>query len=236
MTGMMSLEEVAVPWGIRDALLAMGMVAVVVLAILAALGLLTRGGEAVNPVLLTAALVAPQAAMLAAVWLFGIRRCRAGWRSIGFARPAQRWAMLMSWPVALASIAAAAIYALAVSALGLDALAPPEIPQDLLGDGLLRLANAAVIGLAGPLVEEVFFRGFLLAALAQPLGVFRAAIVASAVFSAAHVSVGVMIPLFATGLLLSWLYLKTRSIWPPFAAHAAQNLITLAAIASAEGM
>ena len=35
--------------------------------------------------------------------------------------------------------------------------------------------------------------------------------------------VGVLIPAFVSGLLLSWLYVKTRSIVPPIIAHAAQN-------------
>jgi membrane protease YdiL (CAAX protease family) len=44
-----------------------------------------------------------------------------------------------------------------------------------------------------------------------------------------------VIPLFVTGLLLSWLYLRTGSIWPPFAAHAAQNLLALAVTLAALG-
>ena len=57
---------------------------------------------------------------------------------------------------------------------------------------------------------------------------------ASAVFAAAHASLAVVLPLFVIGLLLSWLYLRTGSIWPPFAAHAAQNLLALAATLALE--
>ena len=40
--------------------------------------------------------------------------------------------------------------------------------------------------------------------------------------------VGVLVPAFVSGLILSWLYLKTGSIVPPVIAHAAQNLLVLA--------
>ena len=229
-------ETIIVPWGIRDAVLAVGLVAVVAVAVLAALGLLARGHDTVSPTLITVALIVPQSAMFAAAWFFGVRKYRTGWRSLGFIGPAQLSAMLLPGPVLLASIAASALYVVIVSALKLDALTPPDVARDLLGVGVHRLANAVVIGLAGPLIEETFFRGFLLAALIQPLGPVRAAIVASAVFSVGHVSIGAMIPLFITGLLLSWLYLKTGSVWPPFTAHAAQNILALAAtIAALEG-
>ena len=39
-----------------------------------------------------------------------------------------------------------------------------------------------------------------------------------------------MAPIFFAGLLLSWLYLKTGSIWPSFVAHALQNLIAVSMV------
>ena len=170
----------------------------------------------------------PHSSLLAAVWIFGVRKHGTGWRPVGFAPPPRTRGLLLPWLVLLASLATGAIYVQIVSALGLHMLVPPRLPHELLGEGVVRLLSIAGVGLAGPLVEEVFFRGFLLAALIKPLGTVRAAVVASAVFSAAHASVPVVIPLFVTGLLLSWLYLRTGSIWPPFAAHAAQNLLALA--------
>ena len=225
-----SVTAKGVPWTVWDVVHAFGLVVAVSAAALVVLALLEPG-----PALTGVALVLPHSSMLAAVWLFGVRN-RDGWRPLGFVAPLLPQGLLLPCLVLLVSLGAAVLYASAVSALGLDVLVPPSLPHELLGEGVVRILSIAGVGLAGPLIEEVFFRGFLLAALVKPLGTVRAAVVASAVFSAAHVSIPVVIPLFVTGLLLSWLYLRTGSIWPPFAAHAAQNLLALAVtLAALEG-
>jgi hypothetical protein len=86
-----------------------------------------------------------------------------------------------------------------------------------------------IVGL-GPLAEETFFRGFLLGSLAPRLGGAGAAVVSSLLFALAHLTPGVMVPIFILGLLLSWLYLKTRSIVPGLIAHSAQNALALLAL------
>ncbi len=224
MTDPEAVTTEGVPWNVWDVVRASGLIVAVSAAALVALALLGPG-----PALTAAALVLPHSSMLAAVWIFGVRKHGAGWRPLGFVAPPLPRGLLLPWLVLLMSLGAATLYVSAVSALGLEALVPPSLPHELLGEGVTRILSIAGVGLAGPLIEEVFFRGFLLAALVKPLGTVRAAVVASAAFSAAHVSVPVVIPLFVTGLLLSWLYLRTGSIWPPFAAHAAQNLLALAA-------
>ena len=217
-----------VPWNVWDVVRASGLIVAVSAAALVVLAMLEPG-----PIITAVVLVLPHSSMLAAVWLFGIRK-RGGWRPVGFVAPPQPQGLLLPWPVLLVSLGVGATYVSIVSALGLDMLVPPKLPHELLGEGPVRVLSVAGVGLAGPLIEEVFFRGFLLAALVQPLGAFRAAVVASAVFAVAHASIAVVLPLFLTGLLLSWLYLRTGSLWPPFAAHAAQNLLALAATLALE--
>ena len=217
-----------VPWNVWDVVRASGLIVAAAAAVVVVLAMLEPG-----PALTAVLLALPHSAMLAAVWLFGVRK-RGGWGPVGFVPPLLPQGLLLAGLVLLASLGAGAVYVSIVSALGLDALLPPRLPRELLGEGHARLLSIAGVGLAGPLIEEVFFRGFLLAALVQPLGPFRAAMVASAVFSAAHASIAVVLPLFFTGLLLSWLYLRTGSLWPPFAAHAAQNLLALAATLALE--
>ncbi len=216
-----------VPWNVWDVVRAIGLIAAVTAGVAVVLAVQKPG-----PGLTAAALALPHSTMLAAVWLFGVRG-RGGWRPVGFVAPHPQ-GLLLAGLVLLASLGAGAVYVSIVSALGLEFLTPPDLPHEILGEGAARLLSIAGVGLAGPLVEEVFFRGFLLAALVQPLGAFRAAVVASAVFAAAHASIAVVLPLFLTGLLLSWLYLRTGSLWPPFAAHAAQNLLALAATLALE--
>jgi membrane protease YdiL (CAAX protease family) len=57
-------------------------------------------------------------------------------------------------------------------------------------------------------------------------------VVSSALFAAAHLSVGAAVPAFVSGMLLAWLYLRTRSIWPPVTAHALQNFIAVSVVQS----
>ena len=221
-------DEIKVPWTVKDALAGMAMVAAATVLAFAVV-VLDRGvSDSENTTLVTTmALSLLPAFMVLSAWLFGVRRYRTSWATLGFARSRARRSLLLPWVALVLSLAFGGLYVAIVMAVDIDSLVPPAIPQDALGEGLRRSVNVVLIGLVGPLAEEVFFRGFLLAALVQPLGALRAATVASFIFAAYHGSLATMVPVFVSGLLLSWLYLKTRSLWPPLTAHAAQNLIAL---------
>ncbi|MCH7746391.1 MAG: CPBP family intramembrane metalloprotease [Chloroflexi bacterium] len=165
--------------------------------------------------------------MLGAVWVFGIKKYRARWQTLGLRYPSARGGFVLPLLALLGSLTFTGIYVTIVDALGADSLLPPPIPDEVLGDGFQRLVSTLVIGLWVPFTEEVFFRGFVLAGLIVPLGATRAAVVSSIIFAAAHLTLGTLVPIFVTGMLLAWLYLRTRSIWPPIIAHAAQNLLAL---------
>ena len=79
-----------------------------------------------------------------------------------------------------------------------------------------------------PLAEETFFRAFLFTALLQPLGFGWAAAASSLIFALGHFHLGVVVPIFALGLLLAWLYHTTRSLWTVVAAHQMFNALSLA--------
>ncbi len=227
------IGRVAVPWRVRDALFGFALVLGSFLAV--ALWSLLRGndGPEESTPLTTLWLALSQGVLFLAVWLFGIRRYRVSWQAVGFAQPQARRSLLLPWLALVLSLAFAILYGVVMKAVGFDSLEPPVIPSTALGEGAYRIVNIGVIGIVGPLAEEVFYRGFLLAALVCALGPFRGVVVGSAIFALSHAVVSVMLPVFVSGLLLSWLYLKTRSLWPPFVAHAAQNLIVIFAVMSA---
>lgn len=229
-----SFQDHRVPWSIRDALYGFALVIAVGLVTLAVLGLLLDQSrpDGIHP-LVTLVLGLFQVLFFVVVWALAIRRYQVPWRSVGFASPQGRRSYLLASLVVFASLTFAVLYAVVMTAAGSDFLVPDPIPERALGEGAFRLATIGIIGIMGPLAEEVFFRGFLLAAMIRPLGAPRAMAVGSAIFAASHFSIGALVPLFVTGWLLSWLYLKTRSIWPPFAAHAAQNFIAVFAISAA---
>ena len=222
-------EDTRVPWNSRDALLATAAVAVAGLAVVVVLSWVRSGlGPDVRALLTSTAFVLLPGLLVASVWVFGIRRYRAPWRALGLARPRARGALVLPWLALLASLGFGGVYVLVLTAAGLDSALPPAIPEGALGEGPYKIVNVAVIAFIGPLAEEMFFRGFLLAALVQSLGASRGAIAGSAVFALLHFDIAIMVPVFVSGLLLSWLYLRMRSIWPPLTAHVAQNLIVVA--------
>ena len=231
--------EGRVPWRIGDLAAAAALVFVSFLVIQALVVLVADAGEAAEPDLLTPWILgALEGLMLLVVWAFAVRRYRVSWGSVGLRLPKARsgprslstlWATIIVLPMValLMSLVATGAYGAMVDALGLEALQPTPVPDEFLGSGITRLLLSAVIVLWGPFVEEVFFRGFFLGGLIAPLGAARAAVVSAAIFAVAHIEIGSMIPLFITGLALAWLYLRTRSIWPPIMAHAAQNLLAI---------
>ena len=232
-------ETRGAPWRIRDIIAATALVFVSFLVVGAIFGLISVGDEAsTEPTLLTPWLLgAFEGLMALAVWIFGVRKYRVPWRNVGVRAPEARsgeskrplWSSVILVPMLalLVSLIAMGAYAAIVEALNIEILVPDALPEDLLGSGLTRVLIGSVVVFWGPFAEEVFFRGFLLGGLIASLGEARAAVASAAVFAVAHLMVGSMIPLFITGLMLAWLYLRTRSIWPPLAAHSAQNFLAL---------
>jgi membrane protease YdiL (CAAX protease family) len=85
------------------------------------------------------------------------------------------------------------------------------------------VALVLVIGIIGPLGEEIFFRGFAYTALRHRFGPALAAVGSAAFFAAVHLNPGALIPIFLMGLLLAALYQRTGTLAAPFALHAANN-------------
>ena len=121
---------------------------------------------------------------------------------------------------------------------GLTSL-PPEILEalhkSLVGwRELSPLWPVIAIGIVPPLVEEIFFRGYLLAALLS-IGRPAAAMTISAVlFGLFHLlvldslAIERFFPTMLLGLLLAWMAWRTGSIWPGVAMHVTHNtLLTL---------
>lgn len=134
---------------------------------------------------------------------------------------------------------AAAIYALFwVSVIVYTQAIGTGAEQDLVTDlrdedSLLVLAGFAVlVGVAAPLVEELFFRGFLFGVLRERIGVAAAALVAGAIFGLIHAAgtpvrtLGILVLL---GIGLCILYVKTGSLLPCMGLHALHNSISFAA-------
>jgi membrane protease YdiL (CAAX protease family) len=230
-----------VPWKLRDVWIAVAVALGLSILALTLLGSESPASEALPEsagvmMLITAILFAFQGLPLGLAWVFGIKMRHATWGQLGLRIPRaslfsgkqmpRLYVLLLVWPIGIfiASMAFTIAYSSLVTFLGLDFLMPDQgLDKEFFGEGLQFAANAVAVGLWTPFTEEIFFRGFILAGLVKFLGVTKGTIISAALFSVAHMQIGVLVPIFATGLLLSWLYLKTRSIWPPMIAHTLQN-------------
>jgi membrane protease YdiL (CAAX protease family) len=75
-----------------------------------------------------------------------------------------------------------------------------------------------------PLIEEFFFRGFLLTFLKNYTSTTMAIILSGGVFAFAHLNLGAALPLWFLGIVLAIAYEHTGSLLVPIAAHAFFNL------------
>jgi membrane protease YdiL (CAAX protease family) len=129
----------------------------------------------------------------------------------------------MAWPAALVGVRLVPWFLL--------------IPvQGLTHEPVLLLSAFAYFLLFNAPAEEVLFRGLLLQGiLGLGAGVLTAAAASSAVFALFHFGSGLLfLPVFAAdALAFCALRLRTNSLYPPIAAHAALNFTTAALLISA---
>lgn len=86
---------------------------------------------------------------------------------------------------------------------------------------LLALALAVTPGLC----EEFLFRGVLLGGLDHTLSAKKALLVAGLLFGLAHMNLQQFFATFLLGIVMGYLYVKTRSIWPSILYHTTHNAL-----------
>jgi hypothetical protein len=146
-----------------------------------------------------------------------------------------RW----NWP----GRSAAAFLGIGVLMLGLDLMArffpmPKSTPFDQFfahpSDAYLTAVFAVTFG---PLMEELFFRGFLYPVIARRLGVFWGIMLTALPFGLIHLmqygyAFGAVLVIFLVGVVLTAVRAKTKSVAASFLAHVGYNA-TLMALAAA---
>ena len=111
-----------------------------------------------------------------------------------------------------------------VLSLDVDFLIPPDTAQQVLDEAAGNIVSTVIlVGIVGPIAEEIFFRGYVLPGLINRFGIVGALIISSLIFGFFHVDPGAIVPTFVLGLALGWVYLKTGSIWPAVFAHGLHN-------------
>lgn len=80
-----------------------------------------------------------------------------------------------------------------------------------------------MLGMIGPIAEELLFRGVLQEVLQRRLGVWVSVLLSSALFALFHVDVALLAPLLVLGLILGSLKAVFRSLWAPILFHMINN-------------
>lgn len=94
-------------------------------------------------------------------------------------------------------------------------------------DPLLILAFALIACVVAPFAEELAFRGLVLNALWRYLPFWPAAVLSGLAFAAAHATPSALIPLWGGGVVLAYVYARTRALTASMLAHGTFNTINV---------
>ena len=219
-------EQEPVPWGGRD--IAWALLAIL-LAIPVAVGLaavLVYGLDVSDAVLSLAISGFIEAVLIGVALLFSIVKYRCSWAALGF----RGWRGLGDLGLVgagvLACLVVSVVYGVILRGLGFDD-ALPETPDFVEASSVVAALGALLAVGVAPLAEESFFRGFVFGGLRGRLGFKAAAALSAALFAVAHLLPITFIPIFFIGLILVWVYARTRSLWSAIQVHMGYNGIVL---------
>ncbi|MEM7033290.1 MAG: type II CAAX endopeptidase family protein [Chloroflexota bacterium] len=161
--------------------------------------------------------------LLIPVWFLTLYRYRASLADLGL-RPFFPVAIGIGCLLMVLSFAFNLLYASLLSQFG------QRMQQDLvpifaeLSSPWLFFLGGAVIA---PVVEEIFFRGFVFAGLRPRYGWKMAAVISAGLFAVLHFTLNAIIPIFILGVIFSYLYETSGSIWPGIIMHTLTNTFAL---------
>jgi CAAX protease family protein len=115
---------------------------------------------------------------------------------------------------------------------------PDAVTQDLrpflqLLNGNMRWPILLAICVGAPLSEELLFRGFLFSGLAKSrIGVIGAAIITTLLWTSLHAGYTLfgMVEVLGIGFYLSWLLVRTGSLWVTMFCHGVYNTVVAIAL------
>ena len=217
-------SSIVAPWRLGDTIMgvtAVGIGGAGLLVLATGLEMMgaTRGAWAS---LLSAAML--EGLLIITALAFSIRRYHCSVDILGFRSVRGYHFWLIPFVALFASLMISGIYTTIVKFCGIDVLVPPELSNSFEEPlGFSRLGLAFIVVVLAPIAEETFFRGFVLQGLTHWTGLFGASIGSSLLFALSHASVGMLIPVFLSGMILAWAFMKTRSLTPGIFAHSMQN-------------
>jgi membrane protease YdiL (CAAX protease family) len=211
-----------VPWSILDTWLGVGLLALLSLGMLIIL-LIGIGGQ--QYMQNASVLILELVYLLPILLIFGWRRI--SWKQLGF-RKFSINVIGMGCGLLVSAYVVIFVHNSVLDLLGVDTQ----------GDQILEMFNQLespvwfflVAAVIAPIVEELFFRGFLFQGFRQTYGWRPALLLSSAIFGAAHLDPVSLVPTFVLGCVLAYLFHRSNSVWPGIIFHATVNSMSLIAV------
>jgi membrane protease YdiL (CAAX protease family) len=138
---------------------------------------------------------------------------------------------VLSGIIAYAFVLPILIVVLILSVLFLDKIgykAPPQPVFDMFLEekrSNVILFLTIFVSVLGPVIEEIFFRGFLYSAVKKRFGVFAGVLLSAALFSMLHANILGFLPIMILGVLMAFLYEATGSLVASISVHILHNSI-----------
>ena len=163
--------------------------------------------------------------LLIPVWWLAVHRYGVGWEALGLRGFGGR-ALGVGCGLMVASWLFNLVYSLVLSQFGLQ-MQTDLIPilSELSAPWLFAIGAVVV----APLVEEIFFRGFVFAGLRERYGWRNAGLLSAGFFAVVHLQPTSILPIFILGFIFAYLYERSGSIWPAVLMHVSSNALALGA-------
>jgi membrane protease YdiL (CAAX protease family) len=203
-------EKLSVPWSLRDTWLGLGIFVILTVGILGFVGFVrnTRFIQNIGLIILELLYLVPVIVILA--WR------RVSWKALGF-QSFNRIFLGLGCALLIGAYMIIIAHNLIMSQLGF--LTQGEQIFQFFSELENPLALLIVGVVLAPIVEEVFFRGFLFNGFRQHFGWNKAALLSAFIFSLAHLQLVTLIPTFILGYLLAFMFHKSNSLWPGIILH-----------------
>lgn len=213
-------QAYSVPWSIADTWLGVGLLVLLSMGMLVIL--LGVGRQYLQS---AGVLILELVYLLPILIIFGWRRI--SWKYLGFGKFSVN-VLGIGFVLLLGAYLLIYLHNSVLDRLGIETQGEQivEIFNELESPVWFFLVGAVI----APIVEELFFRGFLFQGFRQKYGWLPALLLSSAIFGAAHLDPASLIPTFILGCVLAYVYHRSNSVWPGIVFHATINSLSLIAV------
>ncbi len=246
--GSAGIELFNVPWGPTQALIVFALVWIglpLLVIILAAMlaqylplaksfydGLAYTGPMTLNSLIASFVEVIIDAVAGLGLIYFFLRRYKVGWKAVGW-RKFNLWKAIKILLIVFVAFLIGVTVLLALVSVLIPGFNANQTQSNDFTTNVAqqhRLISLFALVVIPPIIEETVFRGFIFPAFAKKWGTWAGAISSSILFGFAHLQANVSVYTFLLGMLLCYMYVKLKSVYPGMALHMLNNYLALMAI------